>query len=747
VAILRAMFKRWGQFVYARRVATLWLSAAGLLLAAVILARGAPLATGNVRGIESDDAAMLVERELRAPEIAGFSVLFHHPTLTADDDAFREAALRAVAPLRTHPDVLAVQTPFDADISMFLAPSLQSVDGHRALARVTLRHGVADDTRRWPAMRALIRSDVLRVRTTGYAAFKGDLDQVMQRDLLRAELYTAPFTVAVLLLVFGSLVAALLPVGVGGISVATGVAAVFLLARRMEVAQYAVNIASLVGTGVAIDYSLFMVTRFREELAAGRSVEESVTTTLATAGRAVAFSGLAVAIGLGGLLFFHGSYIASLGLGAMLVVVFAVLYALTFMPALLAVIGHRVDYGRVLKPRAEPRGVWRRLALLVMKHPVLVLAVTLVSLLAAGTPFLRLNIAVPDVRLLPPEVEAHATLTELEEHIPERAATRIAVVVRFPGAPLGNAARVGALYDLSQRIATIPGVTAVQSAVDVIPMADRDTYVTLYTGDPELLGEPSRAIMGETVGAHIAVLAVTTEHLPATPQARGIVRAIRTQRAVADGRLMVTGQTALDLDTAGFLRERAPKAIGFVIGMTLLVLFVLLGSVVLPFKAVLMNLLSISASFGALVWVFQDGHLASVLRFRPAPTEPSLPVVMFCIVFGLSMDYEVLLLTRMQEEFERTGDNTAAVAEGLERSAKLITSAAAIMVVVFSAFVFAQLILLKAIGLGMALAVALDATVVRLLVVPSTMRLFGALNWWAPRPLQRLAKRLSGGGH
>jgi hypothetical protein len=243
------MFLRWGRFLYARRVAVLWLSALSLLVAALLLARGAPLATGNVRGIESDDAAQLVERELHAPEISGFTVLFSHPTLTASDDAFREAALRALRPLRTHPDVTAVQSPFDDGISMFIAPTLMSVDEHRAMARITLRHGVADDTRRWPAMRALLRSDLLTVRTTGYAAFKGDLDQVMQGDLIRAEVYSAPFTLAVLLLVFGSLVAAVLPVGVGGISVAAGVAAVFLLARRMEVAQYAINVASLIGLG------------------------------------------------------------------------------------------------------------------------------------------------------------------------------------------------------------------------------------------------------------------------------------------------------------------------------------------------------------------------------------------------------------------------------------------------------------------------------------------------------------------
>jgi RND superfamily putative drug exporter len=244
--------------------------------------------------------------------------------------------------------------------------------------------------------------------------------------------------------------------------------------------------------------------------------------------------------------------------------------------------------------------------------------------------------------------------------------------------------------------------------------------------------------MKSSVGDDLVVLAVTTAGAPESESARAVVRAIRSERRVGDGTLLVTGQTANDVDTTDFIVEHTPQAIVFVMAMTFVVLLLAFGSVLLPLKAVLMNLLSISASFGALVWIFQEGHLARLLAFEPRPLEPTLPVLLFCSVFGLSMDYEVLLLTRMQEEYERTGDNARAVAEGLERSGRLITSAAAIMVAVFVAFALARVVLVKAMGLGMALAVALDATLVRVLIVPATMRLFGDLNWWAPRFLRRL---------
>ncbi len=741
------MFEAWGRWVFHHRRGTLVVSGLVLFASLVLLVRGGPLTTKAIHGIEADDALALIDRELPQLGASGFTIIFQSPSLTAADDAFSQAVLAAVLPLRTNPHVASVRTPFDADTSIFIASGMQSTDGHAVVAEVTLRPEAVLDTSLFPPLREQIHGGPRTVTVTGPGAFRSDLDQALAADLQRSEVLSAPVTFAVLLLVFGSLVAASLPLGVGVLAVVGGIALVMLLSHFTEVAQYAINIVSLVGLGVAIVYSLFMVSRFREEIAGGAEVPDALARTVATAGRAVLFSGVAVAIGLGGLLFFRGSFLASLGAGGTIVVLLSVVYALTFLPALLGVLGRNVDRLRVPRPAfGGNEGQWHRLATAVMRHPVLVLVPTLLILLGAGRPFLDLALAVPDVHILPPQSEAKRGDAVLRESFPDRVATRVAVVVSFPGDPFGTLARAGALYDLSREMAVIPGVTAVESVLDVDAMLDREGAVAALTKPRESLSTPLRVVAKETVGPTIAILSALTDAAPTSAEAHAIVQRIRAFPRVADGTLRVTGQTALDIDSTVYIQAHVPKALAFVFGMTLLLLFVLLGSVILPLKAVVMNLLSLTASFGALVWVFQEGHLQGLLHFTPGPIDPGLPIVLFCATFGLSMDYEVLLLTRMQEEWKRTGDNTHAVAEGLERSGPLITSAAAIMVAVFSAFAMADVVILKIIGIGTALTVALDATIVRTLVVPATMRLLGGLNWWAPPFLVRLRDRFSGGG-
>jgi len=736
------MFEAWGRWVYRRRHGTLVVSGLVLLISVTLLILGGRLTTKTIHGIEADDALNLMDRQLPHPGESGFTVIFQSATLVTGDDAFAEAALAAVRPLRTDPSVASVRTPFDADTSIFLAEGMQSSDGHAAVAEVTLRPEAVLDTSLFPALRARIHGGPLTVTVTGPGAFRSDLDHALASDLQYGEVLSTPVTFAVLVTVFGSLVAAALPVGVGGLAVAGGIAAVTLLSRFTEVAQYAINIVSLVGLGVAIDYSLFIVSRFREEIAAGAEVPDALARTVATAGRAVVFSGVAVAIGLGGLLFFRGSFLASLGAGGTMVVLLSVVYALTFLPALIGVLGHNVDRLRVPRLALGGKGRWQRIALAVMRHPVLVLVPTLVFLVAAGRPFFDISLAMADVHILPWSSEARRGDAILRDVFADRAANRVAAVVAFPGDPFATPGRVGALYDLSQEIAAIPGVTDVQSVLSAVRSPGREAAIVALTHPREEFSEPMRVAAGETAGSTIVVLAAVTDALPASAAARAVVERIRLHRRVDDGTLLVTGQTALDMDSTAYMLAYAPRALAFVVGMTLLLLFLLLGSVILPFKAVAMNLLSLTASFGALVWIFQEGHLSGVLHFTPGPIDPALPVVLFCATFGLSMDYEVLLLTRIQEEWYRTGDNTRAVAEGLEHVAPLITSAAAIMVAVFSAFAMADVVMLKIMGVGTALTVALDATVVRTLIVPATMRLLGDFNWWAPRWLVRLRARL-----
>ncbi|MEK6206457.1 MAG: MMPL family transporter [Chloroflexota bacterium] len=693
----------WGRFVYRRRWVVLVLSLLTIGVSVASLLAGGELRDVPFRETESGRTTQLIRDELPratgAPVAATSSfVLIFTSTegLDAADPRFIEGMNTALAPLRADPRVVSI---FTADnVLPASAAALRSKDGKRALASVTVKGTTTEAEAFFAELRALVRADRFDVVATGNIPLNGDIDAALDRDLQRAEFVSLPLAFVLLLLVFGSAAAALLTLGVGVLVIVAGLGATFALARSTDVSQYALNIVTLIGLGVAIDYSLFIVSRFREELAGGRAVEDAVGIALATAGRAILFSGITVAIGLAGMLFYPGTFLVSLGISGSLVVAASVLYALTFLPALLSILGPRVGAWRLPLPRGRGGpGIWHSIATAVMRRPVLVLVPTIALIAVAASPFVQLRLASADVTILPPTVESRRGYDMLVNDFPGQDQSTITVVARFPDDPLSHRA---ALDDLRARLAALPDVLRVD-----VPLSP--------------------------TGPHIAVLSVRTASTAQSDEARAIVTAIRGQK-VSGGDVLVTGDTAFDVDAVQYLVERTPIAIGFVTLTTMLALFLLLGSFVLPLKAVLMNALSVSASFGALVWIIQQGHFANVLNFTPQSIEPSLPVIMFCIMFGLSMDYEVLLLSRIQEEYRRTGDNMAAVAMGLEKSGRLITGAAAIMVGVFVAFALADVVIIKSVGLGLTIAVLLDATLVRALVVPAAMRLLGRANWWGP---------------
>jgi uncharacterized membrane protein YdfJ with MMPL/SSD domain len=732
------MFEALGKLIYRRRWWTLLLAGVFLTGSVLMLLRGGALTSGTFHGIESDRAQRLVADVLGHPVETTFLVILRASKLEPASDAFRSAVRRTLDPLRHDSRVLSVAAP--ADVPSQQAASMVNAQAHEVVAYVTLAGELKTALQSYPAVREQLHSDVLDITCTGYVPFVDNLNHTLAHDLERAEYVSFPLALLVLLAVFGTAVAATLPVGVGGLAVAGGIAIVLGLSHRFEIAQYTVNVCSLIGMGVAIDYSLFIVSRYREELAAGLSYPDALARALSTAGRVVAFSGVAVGTGLVGLLFFRGSYLLPMGVGGAIVVTLAIVFALTFLPALLAVLGPLIHAGRLPTARLHlTEGLWHRMATWVMRRPLRVLVPTLAALLAMGVPFFHLRMATADVRVLDTTVEARRGYEELRAAFPEQAMTRILVTVRFPAAPALTMPRIGALFDLSRRLAAIPRVTKVESIVDLDPSLGKASYklslIHPQAEDAPLIDLAKRQFVGERV----VLMYALTDLAPDTDGARSLVRTIRSERQVGDGTLLVGGETAQDVDATAYILQRAPRAIGFIVGVTLVILFLLFGSIVLPIKAVVMNFVSIAGSFGAIVWIFQDGHL---FVHRPLPLDPSLPVLLFCVLFGLSMDYEVLMLSRIKESYDRTGDNTHAVAEGLERTAGLITSAALIMVAVFSAFALAKVVLLQAVGFGMALAVALDATLVRVLLVPATMRLFGHLNWWAPQWLLRLRARV-----
>ncbi len=741
------MFAAWGLLVYRRRGLVLLASALTFVfvLAAYFAGLGGELGAADFsEQTEAGRARKLLEEQL--PESPpSFTFVLSSSSLRATDPAFRSAVEEALRPVRNHPSVAGVRTAYDSPQPN---ASLLSRDGRRTLAIVEMKGTYDDAEEAYPALRDRVTSPTLELLATGGIPLQHDFDEIIEQDLQRAELYSLPLALLLLLLVFGSLVASGLPLGVGVLAVAAGFVGTLLLARVTDVSIYATNIVTMIGLGVAIDYSLFIVSRFREEVLR-RPVPVALAQTMATAGRAILFSGLTVAIGLGGLTFFRLGDLGSMGLAGTLVVALAVVYALTFLPALLAVLGPRVNAGRVpfLHPERSGTGsgLWHRIARAVMARPWAVLVPVVVLLLLLGSPVLRMRLWGGDYTFLPEHAEGRRGAELLLSQFPGQNTTPVIVVMRFAdGSPL-TSKRFEQLQRMSARIGELPNVTKVESPADAAGTASPEQLQQLLSQPTEAVPASLREVregLERSVGERVAVLTAHTPYRSSTEEARDLVHAVRALDPGPGAQILVSGQTAYDIDSIDAVKRDAPVAIGFIVIATYLVLFLLLGSILLPLKAVLMNFLSISASYGALVWIFQDGHLSNVLGFTPNPIETSTPVLMFCILFGLSMDYEVLLLARVKEEWERTGDNTRAVAVSLERTGRLITGAAAIMAVVFFSFALAETVVIKAIGLGMAIAVVLDATVVRALLVPASMRLLGRWNWWAPAPLARLYDRL-----
>jgi len=742
------VFAAWGRFVYRYRWATLVGSGVMLALSIAGLAMGGTLQSGGplTSNLESAKANRLINSDLSSgggptTPMSTFDFIFKSDTLMVSDPAYKDAVTASLEPIHLDPRINSLTSPYTVPPSA--AQSLTSRDGHEALVLIQVLGTGQQAYNTYSDLRSKVHSSTLSVTGTGFLPVNHAFNTTLESDLQRAEYVSLPITLILLVLIFAGLVAAGLPLGVGVLTILGGIGGTFFLNRFTDVSQYALNIVTLIGLGVSIDYSLFVVNRFRDELAKGASRQDAVATTMATAGRAITFSGLTVAVGLSTMLFYQGTFMASMGAAGAIVVAVALFYGLTFLPALLSVIGPGVNRLRLPIFRYRSTGgFWHGLATWVMKRPVVVLVPTVLLLVIAATPFFSLRLANGNVDMLPSRLEARQGFDRLVTDFPGRDQTTFSVVVNYPdGTPL-TASRIADQYALDRRIAAIPGVLRTDSLYDLDPKLTLADYQAMYTGDLSQLPPAARQMLGN-VGKHIVLIQAQSSYDPSSDGARNILKAIRDGQGVGEGgQVLVGGETAIDVDVIKFIYDRTPLAVGVVVLVTYLLLFLLTGSVVLPLKAVVLNFLSIGASFGALVFIFQQGHFSNILGFTPQSLDPSIPVILFAIVFGLSMDYEVLLVSRMHEEYVRLGNNTAAVASGLERTGRLITGAAAIMFVVFMAFGLAEVVIIKAIGIGLAIAVAIDATIVRSLVVPAVMRLLGDVNWWAPKPLRWLYSRI-----
>jgi RND superfamily putative drug exporter len=752
------MFSRWGAFVYRFR-RPVSILAIVLAVASMALATRTADSLSSGGWLDTDAESALVADRLDTEYGAGRSsviALFRadQPGADAKSPEFQQAIATALDGLHADARVTGFVGYAETQDPRFIS---QAGDAAYVVIELDMTEeasvAVVDDLRA-----AIVPPAGYTYQLTGYGPITLDSAAQSEKDLARAETVSFPILALVLILVFASVVAAGMPLLVAGLAIPSSLALIYLVAQQVEMSIFVLNIATMLGLALAIDYSLFIVSRFREELRRGRSVSEAVERTVATAGKAVAFSGIAVAIGLSGLLLFEAPAIRSIGISGSLVVLCSVLYALTFLPALLGMLGHRVNalslrglLGRFRPLAAEPgparRSRWERVARAVMRRPLAVLIPTLAILLIAGTPFLRLEQGVPGADIYPAGVESRDAYVALQHEFAPGETTPIVILADVQGAPT-DPANIAAVSAFAAKVDVIDGIDRVegpftirdpQTGAELTP----DQVAAVYALPASQRPPGIDALLARYVEGSTVRLDAISPLSPSQPAATNMIPVIRAIDPGAGITTEVGGSAATGHDFLVSQSERAPLAVGLTLIASAMILFLLFGSVVIPLKAVIMTLLSISASFGALVWIFQEGHLSDVLAFQPLGyTIAGNPIIMFSVIFGLSMDYEVLLLSRIQEAYRRTGDNTASVAEGLARTAGVITGAALIMVTVFAAFALADVITIKSIGVGMAIAVFVDATIIRVLLVPATMRLMGRWNWWAPGPLGRLADRL-----
>ncbi len=605
---------------------------------------------------------------------------------------------------------------------------LRSTDSRQAilLARIA---GNADEVRdrvKELSPRYTRSTGPITIAVGGQAEVFRQVGTQVEKDLRKAETITFPIVLILLVLVFGSVVAAGLPLSIGALAVVGTLLVLRIISSLTDVSIFSLNLTTALGIGLGIDYSLFIVSRYREEMRHGLPPHEAVVRTVQTAGRTVLFSALTVAISLAALLIFPLFFLRSFAYAGIAVVALALLGAIVFLPALLAALGTRVD--RLVlwhrTPKEVGQGLWHRIATFVMRRPVPIAVAVTAFLLVLGAPFLRVSFGLPDDRVLPPAASSRQVQEQIRTNFSSGEASALSVVAEV--APATDANRDSEIDRYARALARLGSVARVDALTG--------SYV-----HGELVA-PAGPVSARFAGATGTWLSVVPFVEPLSGAGERLVHAVRS--TPAPFQTMVAGPSAQLVDSKAAIFGRVPLAAGLIALVTFAVLFLMTGSVLVPVKALVLNLLSLSATFGAMVFIFQEGHFAGLLNFTATGTlDSAMPVLMFCIAFGLSMDYEVFLLSRIKEEHDATGDNVGSVAAGLERTGRIVTAAAAILAVVFIAFATSEITFIKLFGVGMALAVIMDATLIRGALVPAFMRLAGNANWWAPGPLRRLYRR------
>ncbi|MGB6837939.1 MAG: MMPL family transporter [Dehalococcoidia bacterium] len=702
---------------------------------------------------EAQQAADVVAEEFTARSAYQQLLVFRSSSRSVDDPEYQAAAERVIAAAESTGRITSTDSYYSTDDESLVSEDRRTTYAILNLRSKTHTDGMVSSGKIIDEVEAVPKPPWLEAYVTGEEAASADLADISQESVMNAERVGLPVALLVLVLVFGALVAAGIPLLMGVVTIVITLGLAFLIGQKIDLSIFVENVATMLGLGVGIDYSLFILNRFRSEMAAGRSKAEAVLETVTHAGRAVSFSGFAVAIGLSALFATGQPIVISVAIGGIVAVFVAVAAALTLLPAILMFLGSLIEAPRAvtrLLMRAHRTGFWERWAREVMRRPIIYVGAGVVVIAAIASPATVIRTGSLGVALLGEDAQSRKGFDILTEEFGAGRMSPVQIIVTSERG-VGDQNAIAGIYALTQAIEKDGRFAGVVSLTSLVPGWRLDQYQELYGDNFSRVPEEFRGRLGQLVnleaGADTTVMLALLHGDPSSSESEELVDDLRFQIIPSLPELegldvLVGGSTALHLDMTRALYARFPVAVAIVLAATFVLLTVLFRSVVLPLKAVVMNLLSVAAAYGLLVLVFQHGLGDRLLGFEAAGfVNWVTPVIVFCMLFGLSMDYEVFLLSRVRELHDRGLSNEDSIATGLERTGGVITGAAMIMIVIFAAFTLSPIIFIKEIGFALAVAVLLDATLIRVVLVPATMRLLGNSIWWLPGFLDRLLPR------
>ncbi|MDP3706397.1 MAG: MMPL family transporter [Legionellaceae bacterium] len=735
-------FFRLGKFVYRFRVAIIvfWILT---IIAAVPFISDviSPFqSTGFVaEGSKSDVADDFMNKELGYGHNQ-FLIMYHSDTLLATESAFQRKVNYSLAALKNLPVEYDLILPKDNEKQI-------SKDKHTAYVVIlfktnkTLSHELID------TFQSVIKKPKqMTMQLGGEPIFVEHINEQTQRDLFNADLIAVPVTIITLLLIFGTVVAALVPMCLGGSCALLILTTLYGLGHLFTLSIFTLNIALLLGLCLSLDYSLFIIYRFRDELNHDLPIEEIIAKTMATAGKAVFFSGVAVFISLSALLFFPINILFSIGVGGLVAVFVAVSVALTLLPAILGALGHKIDTWAVrsiAQQSNDPnvkntKNLWYKIAYRVVKRPILFSLSTLLFLFILGYTVVNVKVGISDFHVLPDHSDNQQFFDTYKANFNEQELNPIQVIVTANKGNILSKQHIATLYRFVHKLQPNPLIDEVNSIVSIDKTLKKSQYQALYHLKKQDRDKNIQLLLNRTTRYHFTVIDVISNYPPDSKQTKELINELRNIKPGKGLTLQLTGMPVINMDVLDCIKHIIPYAAIWIITLTYLILMVLLRSLFLPFKAIFMNMLSLCASYGVLVFIFQEGHFHEFLHFKTqGMLDVSLIIIIFCALFGFSMDYEVFLLTRIHEAYNTTHDNEKSIIFGIVKSSRIITSAALIVIVLCGSFMIADVLMVKEFGLGVAVAIFVDAFAIRILLVPATMALVKEWNWYLPKWLDK----------